>query len=112
MNRNKFLLTLKNLKIADQTIKFYTKRNLKENISFFKKKDLVVINENFFHQSTEVVIRSFTQIIKFVGKKYYPVRGKKIDKIIESVNTKSTFKVTLGGCVIKKVNRTVLVTKE
>ena len=58
------------------------------------------------------MFRSFTQIIKFVGKKYYPSRGKKIDKIIEAVNTKSTLKVTLGGCVIKKVNRTVLVTKE
>ena len=53
-----------------------------------------------------------TEIIKLIGKKYYPSRGKKIDMIIKLINTKSTFKVTLGGCVIKKVNQTVILTKE
>ena len=40
------------------------------------------------------------------------VRGKKIDRIIEIINTKPVIKVTLGGCLIKKVNKTVIVTKE
>ena len=51
-------------------------------------------------------------MIKIVGKKYYPVRGKKIDKIIDLIKSKSSFKVTLGGCVIKKVNGTVIFSKE
>ena len=112
LDRNKFLLTIKNLKFANETIKFYTKKNLKENTSFFKKKELVVLKETFFHHSSEVVFRSLTEIIKLVGKKYYPVRGKKIDAVVHLINTKSSFKVTLGGCVIKKVNQTVIVSKE
>ena len=40
------------------------------------------MKENFFSQSREVVFRSLTEVIKIVGKKYYAVRGKKIDKII------------------------------
>ena len=112
MDRNKFLLTIKNLKFANETIKFYTKKNLIENISFFKKTESVVLKENFFHHSSEVVFRSLTEIIKLVGKKYYPARGKKIDMVIQLINTKSLFKVTLGGCVIKKVNQTVILTKE
>ena len=40
------------------------------------------------------------------------MRGKKIDKLIELINTKSSFKVTLGDCVIKKVNESVIVSKE
>ena len=68
--------------------------------------------EDFFFQSEEVVFRSFAEIIKVVGKKYYPVRGKKIDRIIDLIGTKTSFKVTLGGCVIKKVNGTVLLSKE
>jgi tRNA(Ile)-lysidine synthase len=70
------------------------------------------LKKNFFSQSSEVVFRSLTEVIKIVGKKYYAVRGKKIDKIIDLVKSKSSFKVTLGGCLIKKVNRTVILSKE
>ena len=112
LDRNKFLLTLKNLKFANETIKFYTQKNLEENIYFLKKEKSVVLKESFFHHSYEVVFRSFTEVIKIVGKKYYPVRGKKIDMALQLINTKSTFKVTLGGCFIKKFNKTIIVSKE
>ena len=112
MDRNKFLLTIKNLKFSNETIKFYTKDNLAKNTLFLKKKKSIVIKKGFFHHSTEVVFRSFTEIIKFVGKNYYPSRGKKIDTIIRLINTKPSLKVTLGGCIIKKINQTVMVSKE
>ena len=112
LDRNKFLLTIKNLKFSNETIKFYTKKNLTKNISFLEKKKSIVLKENFFNHSSEVVFRSFTEVIKLVGKKYYPVRGKKIDKIISAINAKAKLKVTLGGCIVKKVNQTVIVTKE
>ena len=112
LDRNKFLLTIKNLKFANETIKFYTKKNLEDNISFFKKTNSVVLKKNFFYHSSEVVFRSFTEIIKLIGKKYYPSRGKKISNIIQLINTRVSLKVTLGGCLIKKVNQTVIVSKE
>ena len=105
-------LTINNLKFANETIKFYTKKNLKENISFLSNKKLVVLRENFFNQSYEVVFRSFTEIFKFIGKKYYPVRGKKIDRIIQLIKSNTSLKITLGGCIVKKVNQTVIVSKE
>ena len=112
LNRNKFFLTIKNLKFANETIKFYTKKNLEENTYFLKNKKLVILKKNFFYQSQEVVFRSFTEIIKFVGKKYYPVRGKKIEKIIQLIKNKVSLKITLGGCIVKKVNQTIIVSKE
>ena len=112
MDKKKFLLTINNLKFSNETIKFYTKKNLLENTYFSEKKKLIILKESFFHHSAEVIFRSFTDVIKIVGKKYYPVRGKKIDSIIQLINNKSYFKVTLGGCVIKKVNQTVIVSKE
>ena len=112
LDRKKFFLTIKNLKIADENIKFYTLKNLKENITAFKKKSVVVLKEGFFLQSNEVVFRSFAEVIKIVGKKHNFVRGKKIINIIDSLKSKSLFKVTLGGCLIKKVNETVIITKE
>ena len=47
-----------------------------------------------------------------MGKKYYPSRGKKIENIIKLINSKPAFKTTLGGCLIKKVSLTVIVSKE
>ena len=112
LNRNKFLLTIKNLKFANETIKFYTKKNLDENTYFLEKNKSFILKKNFFYNSSEVVFRSFTEIIKLIGKKYHPTRGKKIDTIIKLVNDKSSFKVTLGGCVIKKINHSIIVSKE
>tara|TARA_B100001063_G_scaffold124847_1_gene116686 strand:- start:80 stop:1114 length:1035 start_codon:yes stop_codon:yes gene_type:complete len=112
LDRDKFLLTIKNLKFANETIKFYAKKNLKENIIFFQKEKKMILKKNFFNHSQEVIFRSFTEIIKLVGKKYYPVRGKKIENIIKLITAKTQLKVTLGGCIIKKVNQTVIVSKE
>jgi tRNA(Ile)-lysidine synthase len=112
LDKKKFFLTIKNLKLANEAIKFYTNKNLKENVTFFKKKNYVILKEFFFSHSNEVVFRSFTEVIKFVGKKYYPSRGKKIEKIIQLISAKATLKVTLGGCLIKKINQTVIVAKE
>jgi len=111
-DKKKFILTIKNLKIANENIKFYTQKNLVKNTFFLKKKESVILKENFFINSKEVVFRSFTEIIKTVGKKYYPSRGKKIDSVIQSITNKSFLKTTLGGCLIKKVNQTVIVSKE
>tara|TARA_B100000900_G_scaffold25999_1_gene20201 strand:- start:510 stop:1532 length:1023 start_codon:yes stop_codon:yes gene_type:complete len=110
-DREKFILTIKNLKIANESIKFYTEKNLKNNISFLKNKS-VVIKQNFFSNSEEVVFRSITKIIQFVGKRHYPSRGKKVEKVINMLNSKSPFKITLGGCIIMKFSKTIIITKE
>ena len=112
LDRNKFFLTIKNLKFANESIKFYTKKNIEENATILQKKQKAVLKENFFSQSEEVIFRSFGEVIKIIGKKYYTVRGRKIDKIINLVESNSSFKVTLGGCLIKKVNGTIILSKE
>ena len=112
LDRNKFFLTIKNLKIANENVKFYIKKNLDENVTFLQNKKNAILKESFFFQSDEVVFRSLIEMIQTVGKKQYPVRGKKIDKIIKLINLKSSFKVTLGGCIIKKVNGTIILLKE
>ena len=66
----------------------------------------------FFFQPKEIVFRSFTEVIKRVGNKHYPVRGKKIDKIILKVIKGGSFTATLGNCIIKRVNNTIIVLKE
>ena len=111
-DRKKFFLTIKNLKFANENIEFYIKKNLEDNLTTLTQKNNIILKENFFSQSNEVVFRSLSEVIKIVGKKYYAVRGKKIEKVINLIRTKASFKVTLGGCIIKKVNETVILSKE
>jgi tRNA(Ile)-lysidine synthase len=112
LDKKKLILTINNLKDTDRSIKFYLDKNLKENAVFLKKKNIYILNQNFFDQSHEIIFRSLTKIIQKLGKKYYPVRGKSINELIKGINTKSFSKVTLGGCFIDRVNETILISKE
>ena len=112
LNKKKFQLTIENLKRSDQTIRFYVDKNKKNNSVVNQKKKELILKENFFDNSYEVVLRSLSDLIHFIGKKQSPVRGKKIDNILSKIKKKRFYKETLGGCVIKMVNQTVILSKE
>ena len=71
-----------------------------------------ILNNNFFDQSHEVVFRSLTFVIQKIGKKYYPVRGKSINELINQITLKKLSKTTLGGCFVESVNETILISRE
>tara|TARA_B100000575_G_scaffold279582_1_gene268112 strand:- start:504 stop:1526 length:1023 start_codon:yes stop_codon:yes gene_type:complete len=110
LDKDKFNLTIKNLKFANQSIEFFVEKNLKDH-SIIKNKS-IILGKNFFYQPEEIVFRSLTEVIKIVGKKYYPVRGKKIDRLIYQIKSNSSFKTTLGNCIFKKINDTIIISKE
>ena len=112
LNKKKFQLTIENLKSSDETIRFYVERNKRVNSKVNERKNELILKEDFFDNSYEVVFRSLTDLIYFIGKKQYPVRGKKIDNLLNKIKKRRLFKETLGGCVIKMINRTVILTKE
>ena len=72
----------------------------------------MILNKFFFHQPYEVIFRALSESIKLIGKKYYSPRGKKLDKIINDIQNNRSFRATLGGCIIEKVNETVIILKE
>ena len=108
----KLELTINNLKDSDKSIKFYVDKNLKRNVVFLKKRNVYILNYNFFDQSHEIIFRSLTSLIQKLGKKYYPVRGKSITELIKKINKKSFTKVTLGGCYVEKIHKTISISKE
>tara|TARA_B110000971_G_C19930632_1_gene463794 strand:+ start:83 stop:1090 length:1008 start_codon:yes stop_codon:yes gene_type:complete len=110
LDKKKLKLTIDNLKDSDSSIRFYVNRNLEKNSIL--KKNIYFLSCSFFDQSHEIIFRSLTAIIQKIGKNYYPVRGKSINKLIEGINDKSFSKVTLGGCFIERVNETILISKE
>jgi tRNA(Ile)-lysidine synthase len=112
LDKNKLLLTIKNLKSSDQAILFYTEKNKRTNSVYNKKKKQLLLNFDFFNQPYEIIFRSLSDSIILIGKMENHVRGKKIDNILMKIKNNNLVKETLGGCVIKKVNQTVILTKE
>ncbi len=112
IDKSKFISTIKNLKSSNSVVDFYIKKNLSENCFFSKKENKIILNNNFFNQPHEIIFRSFSDSIKIIGKRYYSVRGKKLDNVINQIKDDTFFKGTLGGCIIEKVNQTVIITKE
>ena len=112
LDQKKFNNTLKNLRYSDEIVKFYVNKNLDENSFFLLKKNQLMIKNNFFNQPHEIVFRSFSESLQTIGMKYYAPRGKKIDKIINDIKSDRLSKATLGGCIIEKINQTVIISKE
>tara|TARA_Y100001935_G_scaffold66133_1_gene55675 strand:- start:563 stop:1612 length:1050 start_codon:yes stop_codon:yes gene_type:complete len=111
-DKSKLLITIRNLKYSNEVVTFYVADNIKRNTHYFKKENKLILNNNFFNHSHEVVFRALGESLKKVGKRYYLARGKKLDKIISYIKNDSFFKITLGGCIIERVNQSVIITKE
>ncbi len=112
LDQKKFLKTIENLKKSNDVVSYYVTKNLENNSFFSHKKKCLILNDKFFKQPHEVVFRSLSDSLNFISKKYYSVRGKKIDKIIKEIQKSSFSKSTLGSCLIEKVNQTVIISKE
>ena len=112
LDEHKFFKTIKNLKKSNEVVNFYVQENLNNNTFFFKSKNQIILSDEFFKKPNEIVFRAFSDLVKIIGKKYYPSRGKKLDKVICGIKKNTISKVTLGGCIIEKVNQTVIISKE
>ena len=112
LEKDKLFLTLKNLKSSNKAITFYTEQNKKINSYLDKKSEKLFLNKIFFNQPYEVVFRSFSDSLKKIGGRYFSARGKKIDNILQKIEKNAFKKETLAGCIVKKVNQTVIITKE
>jgi len=112
LEKDKLFLTLKNLKSSNKAVMFYTEQNKKINSYLDQNKKKLFLNKDFFNQPYEVVFRSFSDSLQLIGGRYFSARGKKIDYILQIIEKDALKKETLAGCVIKKVNHTVIITKE
>ena len=112
LDKNKIFLTIKNLNRSYEAITHYVENNKKKNSFFDTKKERLILKDDFFNHPYEIVFRSLSDSIGLIGKMYNPVRGKKLDNLIKKYKENKLNKETLGGCVIKMVNRTLIITKE
>ena len=108
----KLILTINNLSYSNNSINYIVHNNLKINVKAINKNTQFILSENFFKNPSEIVFRSMGKILKKMSKKYYPPRGKSVVNLIESIQEQKFKKMTLYGCVIEKVNNSVIIYKE
>ena len=112
LDKKKLDLTVRNLKFANDGIDFYVRKNITNNSRFIENKKTFILNKYFFKQSQEVVFRSIAIILRKISGRYYQPRGKSILELILKINSKKNKKLTLGGCFIEKINKTVFISEE
>ena len=113
LNFSKFYLTLKNLSKSEKVNEFFVEKNVRENSKYFKKDKKVILNKSFFNNPEEIVFRSFSQVIQYISKKKNYPRGKKVVRLVDSIKfSNKNVKLTLSGCIIEKINDSVIIYPE
>ncbi len=108
-----YKLSLEALNKSNEALEFYVKDNISQNSKYFKSKGSIVLGSNFFNQPDDIVFRSLSNLVLSIGNKNTYPRGKKMIKLVEMLK-KLNFKnkLTLSGCVFKKVENTVIISRE
>ena len=112
LDQKKLGITIKNLKYSNNVVEHYVSKNLKKNTNFSLKRKKLIVKNDYFKQPFEIILRSLSESIKLVGQKGFPARGKKLEKIISNIKNRTFYKQTIGGCIIEKVNETIIISKE
>ena len=115
LDDKKFKMTFENLISSNNSIEFFVRKNISENSSIGLSKNnnsRALLSSKFFSSTDEIILRSFTKILQDISGRYFPARGKSVLKTLDEIRQKSILKTTVGGCVIEKLENSVVIYKE
>ena len=115
LDQKKFKMTFENLISSNNSIEFFVQKNIYENSYISPSKNnnnKALLSSKFFCSTDEIILRSFTKILQDISGRYFPARGKGVSRIINQIKQKSLTKTTIGGCVIEKIENSVVISKE
>ena len=112
LNSRKIIKTINNLLSANQAINFYKNKALYKHTSFLSKNKCLINKKIFSDEASEIIFKSFSDILSLVSGTYYPPRSKKVLSLINRIKSNNFTKSTLGGCIVEKKNNFILITKE
>ena len=110
---NNFKLSLNNLSKSNLAIDYYVQKNINDNSSYLKATKTIILKVDFLRQPDEIVFRSFSEVIQKVGKKDSFARGVKVENLIKYLRSTNNYsKKTLSGCIIQKLENSVVISQE
>ena len=110
---NKFKLSLNNLSKSNIAIDYYVQKNINENSNYLKLTNSIILKDDFLKQPGEIVFRSFSELIQKIGNKDTFARGSKVENLLKYLrSTNNGSKKTLSGCIIQKLENSVIISSE
>ena len=111
INYDKIFQSIKNLASSRDTLNDFFDKIYKDLI--VKGNKQIFINfEKFNNLNQEMKVMVLKKEIKVFNKSYYPVRSKKVINLIGQIKPKKNIRFTLGGCIILKGKKHIILSKE
>jgi tRNA(Ile)-lysidine synthase len=111
IKHDRIINSINNLASTRDTLNSYIQRIEKKCIN--KENKTIIINLNFFlSENNEIQLKIFSNCIKTISKNYYPPRAKKVLNLLSSFQSNKKVKATLGGCIIVKNKKNLIISKE
>jgi tRNA(Ile)-lysidine synthase len=108
---DRVITSINNLASTRDTLNLYIQRI--EKNCMIKKNNMISINLKFFLlENSEIQLKIFSNCIKKIAKNYYPPRAKKVLNLLSRVQSNEKLKATLGGCVIIRGKKNLIISKE
>ncbi len=112
LDSDKIIKTINNLLSANTALNFYKNKATFKYVSFLSKNKCLINKQLFNQEASEIVFKSFSDVLSLVSGSYYPPRSRKIIDLINRIKQIKFNKSTLGGCVIEKKDGFVSISKE
>jgi len=112
LNSDKIIKTVNNLISANNALKFYKKKALSKHVYFLSNKKCLINKKIFLDEASEIIFKSFSDILSLIANTYYPPRSKKVLDLINRVKKTNFTKSTLGGCIIEKKDGFISISRE
>ena len=112
LHTNKIIKTINNLLSANKALNYYKSKALQKHVSFLSKKKCLINKKIFSEEASEIIFKSFSDLLSLVSGQYYPPRSKKVLNLIGFIKKKKYHKSTLGGCIIEKNDNFISISKE
>ena len=112
LDLEKLKLTIKNLNSSNLTINYYVNENIKKNSKYCNQTKYYILNEDFFNKPDEIIFRSLIILLKKVGNKYYPPRGKSVVLLLKKFRSGNIKKINISGCIIEKISNSFIIYEE
>ena len=110
---NKFKLSLKNLSKSNNALDYFVEKNINDNSNYLKLTNSIILKKDFLNQPDEIVFRSFSALLQKIGKKDTFARGVKVENLIKYLRSNDNYsKKTLSGCIIQKIENSVIISSE
>ena len=111
INYDQIFQSIKNLASSRDTLDLYFNKIYEDIVD--KKKNNILINlEGLNNLNQEMKMRVFKKSIKNLTNSYYSPRSKKIFNLINQIKAKKNAKLTLGGCIIFRKKKHIILEKE